>query len=375
MTKHWPPIHKQPNRKDGSFTYYVDLRAVEGGRPGFSTLEEAETHAEQARIKRQNDGIAAFTLPRDVSLDAAKAHSLLAPDNVSILEAAKYFQKHVLAYKSAPVAREIVSKYIQDAEGRNNRSRTIGDKKSRLNAFAEHFGDSRLSEISLDELKDWIESNDWEPRTRINYLTKISQLYRYALRRKWVDANLTESIERPAVDETKPEIFTVDEAERLLRHAHKFGLLPYFALGFFAGVRSAELDRLKGDSIHFEDKVIRIAVAKKRSQRVVDMEPALLAWLEPFKEELKAGHPIAEASTSAGFRKNKEQLLEAAEIQEWKANGLRHSFGTYHLAHFQNEEKTAHQMGNSVSMVHNHYKALVTRAEAEKFWNLRPKTP
>jgi hypothetical protein len=38
----------------------------------------------------------------------------------------------------------------------------------------------------------------------------------------------------------------------------------------------------------------------------------------------------------------------------------------------QNIEQTAHLMGNSPDMIHRHYKALVTKEEAEKFWGLRP---
>ena len=37
---------------------------------------------------------------------------------------------------------------------------------------------------------------------------------------------------------------------------------------------------------------------------------------------------------------------------------------------------SAGQMGHrSSDIVHNHYKALVLKSEAEKFWNLKPKAP
>jgi hypothetical protein len=37
--------------------------------------------------------------------------------------------------------------------------------------------------------------------------------------------------------------------------------------------------------------------------------------------------------------------------------------------------KTGQQTGHcSSAIVHNHYKALVLKTEAEKFWNLRPKS-
>ena len=34
--------------------------------------------------------------------------------------------------------------------------------------------------------------------------------------------------------------------------------------------------------------------------------------------------------------------------------------------------RVAYQLGNSADMIHRHYKALVTKADAERFWQLRP---
>jgi integrase len=74
------------------------------------------------------------------------------------------------------------------------------------------------------------------------------------------------------------------------------------------------------------------------------------------------------------FRDNMEELKKAAELEAWPHNGLRHSFGSYHLAFYGDAVKTAQQMGHrSADVVHNHYKALVLKVEAEKFWNLKPK--
>jgi len=367
--KQWPSIYQQPNRS-GQLTYYVDLRAVGGGRPGYSTEKEAQTRAEQARIQRGNEGVAAFSLPDYVRVDATRAYQILSPHSITIFEAARYYDKHVLAYKSAPPVKEIITRYLADSEARNLRPRTISDLKHRLNTFATDFGDSKLSEITLDDLREWVMDEDWKPRTRINFLTKVSQLYGYAIRHKWADSNVAASIDRPMVDETTPEIYSLTEAEALLKHADKFGLLPYVAIGLFAGVRSAEQMRLAGTAINFDNKAITIGadVAKKRGQRMIEMNPTLIAWLEPCKEALKNG-PIY--SDSRKFRKSKDQLLESVGF-DWKPNALRHSFGSYHLAMYQNIAQTADIMGNSTDIIHRHYKTLVGKAEAEKYWNLRP---
>jgi integrase len=118
-----------------------------------------------------------------------------------------------------------------------------------------------------------------------------------------------------------------------------------------------------------EDRSIIVGaeVAKKRSRRVVEMADALIAWLKPVL-------PIKGAIVDgAGFRENFDRLRTAAKLTDWPHNGLRHSFGSYHLAFHGDAVKTAMQMGHRDSnVVHNHYKALVLKSEAEKFWALSP---
>jgi integrase len=373
----WPHIRIAKHRS-GQVSYQVDLGFVEGKRKrrNFATKVDAEAFAELSRVLKANEGTSALALPQAVRLDATKANQILAPHGISILEAARHYEKHVLAYKTAPPVKDIVEIYITDCKQRNLRPRTIEDVEDRLRMFSADFGERRLSEVTLDELKEWINDENWEMQTRINYLTKLSQLYRFALRRpvKWVDSNLTELIDRPAVEDTEPKIFTVEQARSLLANADRFELLPYMALGLFAGLRSAELMRLDTKDISFEALNIRIGsdVAKKRAQRHVEIQPALFAWLQHVADRLKKGGAVADKSR---FRMNKELLLEAAGIQDWPINGLRHSFASYHLAQFNSSDQTALQMGHrSTELVHRYYKALVMKPEAEKFWNLYPET-
>ncbi|MEI6393994.1 MAG: hypothetical protein WCT12_23190 [Verrucomicrobiota bacterium] len=71
-------------------------------RPSFKTKAEADTFAELKRTERQNQGTSALALPQAIKVDAAKASTLLMPHNISLEEAAKYYLKHVIAYRNAP---------------------------------------------------------------------------------------------------------------------------------------------------------------------------------------------------------------------------------------------------------------------------------
>lgn len=352
--------------------FQVDKGFVQGKRErrNYKTFEEATVAAQQGYLERQNQGLAVFGLSEDVKRDAAKAHEILAPFGVSLFEAANHYAKHVLAFRSAPLVKDIIDRLIAEKRSMKRSEKTVRDLESRLvNTFAAEFGERRLSEIAKQEIEEWLNDEEWEPRTRINYHTKVSQLFNFALRNGWVNANTTEQIDRPSVIDSDPGILTVEQAEKLLLHANDFGLLPYVAIGLFAGLRSTELMKLKAENVIIEGKsvVVPASIAKKRSRRVVNMQDALVAWLQTCLP-LKGNIVVA-----SQFRASMDKLRAVAGIEKWPKNGLRHSFASYHLAMFENELLTAKEMGHrDANIVHNHYKQLVFKTEAAKFWNLRP---
>jgi integrase len=57
----------------------------------------------------------------------------------------------------------------------------------------------------------------------------------------------------------------------------------------------------------------------------------------------------------------------------WPSNGLRHSFASYHLAHFRNAALLALELGHTnQEITFRHYRELVTPEAAKKYWNIRP---
>jgi hypothetical protein len=68
------------------------------------------------------------------------------------------------------------------------------------------------------------------------------------------------------------------------------------------------------------------------------------------------------------------RLRELAGITKWPDNGLLHSFGSCHVAHFQNPNMTALQMGHATTdMLFRHYRNYrIGKKDAERFWNIRP---
>jgi integrase len=342
-------------------------------RETFPTKAEAETRAAQIRTQVENEGRAAFTLPANVRAEAADAINQLKPYDASIREAVEHYVEHVLKYRTAPTVAEVVKKLLADAATNQRRERTIKDLKSRLGAFVKSYGKRRIAEITREELKAWLNDPTLGARSRINYAVKLSQLWNYAIAEGWAENNIVASLPRPDAEDTDPAIFTVEQAARLLEHAEQRDLLAYVAIGLFAGLRSAEILRLDWSSVKLAERSIIIGanVAKKRSRRVVEINDTLAAWL-PLCAKSKGAVVPLESNRTLYARLAK--LATDAGLEKWPDNGLRHSCASYTLALTGDAVKTAYQLGNSADMIHRHYKALVTAADAKRFFELRPAT-
>jgi integrase len=145
-------------------------------------------------------------------------------------------------------------------------------------------------------------------------------------------------------------------------------MIPYIAIGAFAGLRPAEIERLDWREIRLDRNFIEVSAAKSKtaSRRLVTIQPNLKAWLEPLAR--KAGHV-----TPPNPRVKLDLSRKRAGIEHWPPNGLRHSFASYHLAHFKDAPATALQLGHSTTaMLFAHYREVVTPESASTYWELLP---
>lgn len=365
----WPTIRERKAPKGKSVYYVVDLRSIGGKREHFKTMAAAETRAGQARVDRENNLTEARELDLKKRVEALDALEILQGSGVSLKDAAVHYRDTVLAFKDAPTVSVIVKKMLAAARSNGRRRATLKDLQHRLTRISERFGSRQLSEIPFADLESWLNEIGGEARTRINYATKLSQVFNYAIKNGWANANPTTRFARPAVEDKEPGVLTVEQAERLLTHASDFGLLPYTVLGLFAGLRTAELRRLEWSAVRLSEKsvIVGAAVAKKRSRRVVEINETLAAWLESCHRKTGMVTPADD------FRDRFDSFRKAAKLTTWPHNALRHTFATFHLAAYGDPIKTAYIMGHrSPELIHNHYKALVTKADALKFWALRP---
>jgi integrase len=177
-----------------------------------------------------------------------------------------------------------------------------------------------------------------------------------------------DGMKRQTADGGETDFYRPAELQTLLDAANDT-MRPIIALQGLAGIRLQEAQRLTWQDVFGTAGHIAISATKSktRSRRLVEICPALAAWLEPYRHHEGALWTQSRDTYHAAF----VELREAGKIPARK-NGLRHAFCTYHFALHGNENLTAAQAGNSPTVIHSAYKGLATKAEAEKWFNVNP---
>jgi integrase len=216
--------------------------------------------------------------------------------------------------------------------------------------------------------------SQWSGRTRNNYLTFFVLLFNFA-KGKYLPAGeptSAEKLERDVVTPNEVEIWTPEEAKKILGAADP-DELPFFVISLFAGIRTREITLMDWSQVRPSDdpdeshiEIKAVGSKKQAGRRIVPILPALAAYLKAIKPP-KTGRIVPNVNmTPRQFR------IAAAAGLKWKHNASRHSFGSYRMAEIKNAYHVAEEMGNTPAMVKKHYFQAVTKAEAARFWAIRP---
>jgi integrase len=200
--------------------------------------------------------------------------------------------------------------------------------------------------------------------------------------RVYAHDNPVAGIDKVKVKGGDVEIFTPVEIARLLAAAdEKF--LPVLAIAAFAGLRSAEIERLEWANVNFTERFIEVGKekSKTRSRRTVPISDNLFAWLQSYSQEQgnvwKGSHDDfydAQQDTAAAteVKEDPEKKVKAVDAVKWKQNGCRHSFISYRLAQVGDAAKVSLEAGNTPKMVFQHYRQVVNEKQAAAWFAVSP---
>lgn len=219
-----------------------------------------------------------------------------------------------------------------------------------------------LCHLRLEDVEGWIAKQP-SAHSRSTYLNRISALFAFAVKRGWVLTNLCDKIERISIDAKEIRILSPAQASALVR-ATPARLKPYLALCLYAGVRPTEAQRLDWSAVDLTATTVIIseAASKVCARRVVPLCKLAVKLLEEYPD--KQGQIAPPDITVRRWKRSMRDVVGGV----WTPDILRHTALSYHLAMCGDVGKVATMAGNSVAILKKHYDAVVSRAEAERFF-------
>jgi integrase len=181
-----------------------------------------------------------------------------------------------------------------------------------VEAFAAAFGGNRLTQITGDDIKDWIETDLGydNPHTFNNWRKHIRTFFDHY--RKQIHQNPCDDIRTRNDDTEHVGILTPAQTAKLFSYAlteNRRHLIGRLALEAFAGLRFASAYRLEKADINFKDLGLLLPKHKiktKRRHYIDGLPENLWSWLEVTSN-------ACWSLTPAEYMKEKSQLFSDAK--------------------------------------------------------------
>jgi hypothetical protein len=366
-------------RKMYQLAFYAAGKRIQ---KNFSDKSEAKRVAHQILSGLTNDAqaVAAMATPELESLVAARkvlvsgyalhvaveehAQAVTKLGKTSLREAVEFFLRHNRADVPRLTLVEIAEQFAYSRQQAGCSDHYVSQCRKTVGDVA--FPGRSLPDLRTAELDAWLGALTFAPKTKNGMRTILAACGNWAEGRGYLVKGGSPFPAIMRYKETKDavSIFTPENIASLLAKADNT-LRPFLALGAFAGLRMAELQRLDWSEIDLERGFITVAAskAKTRQRRLVPILDNLKLWLTPCKQ---ASGPVC---------LHKRPQIAAARLCDgfaWQENGLRHSFISYRLAILHDTARVALEAGNSPEVIFGHYRELVTPEAAAAWFAVSP---
>jgi integrase len=270
---------------------------------------------------------------------------------------------------ASPALESVIAELVAAKVATGRSARYAESLSLLLNQFAKGRERLPIASIGLRDVESFLNSKSIHSRQTLR--ARLSTLFRFTVRRGYRGDNPCDRLESVKVIKNPPTILTIEQTKKCLNglDTKRSRALGWFALTALAGLRPEEAEKTSWDQINFDEGWIRVEAqtTKVRQRRVVYPHPTAMAWLQRAKMQ-GAELPIARQPRRRTIRMLRALLGWA----NWPKDVTRHSAASYWLAESGNAAQVAGALGHSESVLRKNYMALVTKTEAQEFWNLMP---
>jgi integrase len=264
-----------------------------------------------------------FTIRNQAQLESINALSKkellqLTPQEIERMGGAELFLQagKRIRYKTF---REVSNEYLS----RWNKKDYTGQMQ-RINYWCLIFGDRIMTDIDIFDLREHIDSmiDEGQRPTTINRKKAVlSSVYKFALSRGYVDANIVRNVVIDDDTKRRDRVLSDDERKSLIKACKESNWDKLYLLVLMAlttGARKGELMSLRWCDVESKENTGYLSDTKNGTSRELHFAPVVMAELKRF-QEIGTGliFPSEEIpSQSMDFRKAWSKALSAANISE-----------------------------------------------------------
>jgi len=322
-------------------------------------INEGRKHADFTEAERK-----AVIRSRELAMSFAAA----GVKDFSLEAALSFFEAHLNLRRRLVNMIAAYDEFVETRQKEGVSKVHLRDFQYRLERFAKKHATQLVAEITTSDIDSWIFGLKNAPQSKDKHRRLLHNFFEYCAGRGYTDENPVVRAAKIKVIRKPPGILSPSDTAALLAAAPE-DIIPALVIGFFAGLRTAEIERLDWREIDLKRGFIEITAAKAKSsqRRLVEIQPNLRSWLQPLA---KLSGPVR---LSEMRHKDRLNLARTSAGIAWPANACRHSFASYHLALFQDAAKTALQLGHTnTAVLFQHYRELATPDEAKAYFAITP---
>lgn len=333
----------------------------------FKTKLEATTYVDRVMAERDHLGDGWAQASHAQRLDMMAAWEIARSGGFRLYDAAEAYAKSLAGSAKTISLQSLADAALDEKTSAGRRPDSLNALRQTWTRFA---ADLQIpaDQVTPEQVADWIYGaagtprGGWSPVRQKVALAQISTLFSWGLARGLVSSNPAASVTKPRVAWKAPEILTPAQARQLVATCQKVRpeYLPALGLMLYGGLRPGEVARMEWQHVRFDLGHVEVTAGTSKT-----WQRRLVTINGPLAVLLNCGGVLP---SPPRWHIHLAEIRDAAGIP-WGHDILRHSFCSYHLAHYQSPGKTALQAGHSEAVLARHYRELVTPATAAEFWS------
>lgn len=215
---------------------------------------------------------------------------------------------------------------------------TRNSYRDSLNIYWSPLGGSDLTSISAQRLIALDDATDWpSEKTRINALTPLRGVFRFAIQRGWLTENPTAVLANGKRPKADPDPYTSEERDALLSFLDTTLAGPYYRVAFGTGARTGELIALTWEDFDGESLYVNRSRVRGHEKGTKTNKPRRVLLLP---NTLEAVNNIARPINGGAIFRNQygKPYQSGYHLNRWfrkahKAQNVRERSGAYPWRH------------------------------------------